>query len=86
MSRYDYRIRKKLFRRKGHGQQPDFGAFHKQYESRRKAQRISRFVLILIALVFLVGIAIFTARAEHTSDTKVIRQYEKKYESTREPL
>ena len=69
MSRYDYRVRRKLFDRGQSSSHKDFNSFEKKYNQRHRIQRTSRFLLILLALIVLIGIAVFTAKADHINDT-----------------
>ncbi|MAE84846.1 MAG: hypothetical protein CMB80_19060 [Flammeovirgaceae bacterium] len=68
MSRYDYRTKRKLFNRHGSNPHKNFGAFEKEFMHKRRVQRTSRFVVILIVLVALIGIAVFTAQAEQKKE------------------
>lgn len=65
MSRYDYRMRRKLFNRHGSNPHKNFGAFEKEFIHKRRVQRTSRFLLVLLILVALIGLAVFTANAEN---------------------
>ncbi|MEQ8469906.1 MAG: hypothetical protein RIC35_01905 [Marinoscillum sp.] len=81
MSRYNYRVKRKLFQRKGEGQNQDFGAFQRQYQSRKRMQKINRFLLILIALILLIGVAVFSAYGEQNVNNQSESHPEVKYNS-----
>jgi|GEM_PF-2777870 len=64
MTRYDYRIRRQLFQRRTERFQ-NFDALEQRYRSRKRTTNIVRFLIILIALIILVGILVFTAKADN---------------------
>lgn len=65
MTRYDYRIRRQLFQRRTERFQ-NFDALEQRYRSRKRTTNIVRFLIILIALIILVGILVFTAKADES--------------------
>lgn len=70
MSRYDYRTRRKLLSRHSSNPHKNFGAFQKEYLHKRRIQRTNRFLVILIILVGLIGLAVFSAKADEYKQLK----------------
>lgn len=86
MSRYDYRVKRKLFGRSQLSEHKDFGSFQKEYLHRRRVLRNSRFLVILIALIILIGIAVFAARADVSKEHAIPLHDEKSVRFTPAPL
>lgn len=70
MTRYDFRVRRQLFQRKGAERFQNFEALEKRYKSRRRMAVIGRSLLILIALVILLGVLVFTSKANNLPPAK----------------
>lgn len=64
MTRYDFRVRRQLFQRKGAERFQNFEALEKRYRSRKRMANIGRSMLILLALIILIGVLVFTAKAK----------------------
>lgn len=77
MSRYDYRTRRKLFNRHNANPHKNFGAFEQEFTKRRRTQRTSRFVLLLMGLILLVMLAFFTAKADKKQEQPQLLKNEK---------
>lgn len=86
MSRYDYRVRRKLFNRGQENSHKDFNSFERKYNQRHRIQRASRFLLILIALIVLIGIAVFAAKADNIKKKSAPLESEKELAHTKNPL
>lgn len=76
MPRYDYRIKSRVFRESDVNRHQDFNRIKKQYASHRRTAKTARFVLILIALVLLIGILVFTARADQQKTSYQLHEME----------
>jgi hypothetical protein len=64
MTKYDFRIRRQLFKRSGTERFQNFEALEKRYRMRRRSNMIVRIVMVLIALVMLISLIVFLSGAK----------------------
>ncbi|MEP4533736.1 MAG: hypothetical protein ABJ004_11670 [Cyclobacteriaceae bacterium] len=64
MSRYNYRIKQRVFRQSDINRHQNFQDLEKRHAAHKRSANIMRLVLILVALVVLIGILVFAANAD----------------------
>ncbi len=88
MTRYDFRIRRQLFKRSGTERFQNFEAIEKRYQMRKRSNMIVRIVMILVALLILISLVVFLSGAKQKKayDPVIIDKVEFKFEAPKRRL